>query len=95
MAGYLIAELNITDHDLFAEFASKIVELVKAYDGRYLVRGGETEVIEGDWSPQRVVVIEFDSYDRVQAFAHSAEYKELARIRSNSSTSSTIIVNGV
>lgn len=95
MAGYLIAELNVTDQDLFAEFAVKIVELVKAYDGMYLVRGGETEVIEGDWDPQRVVVIKFDSYERVQEFAHSAEYKELAEIRSNSSTSSTIIVDGV
>ena len=51
MAGYLIAELNVTDQELFAEFATKIVELVKDYDGRYLVRGGETEVIEGDWDP--------------------------------------------
>ena len=95
MAGYLIAELNVTDQGLFAEFATKIVELVKAYDGRYLVRGGDTEVIEGDWSPQRVVVIEFDSYERVQEFVHSQEYKELAEIRSNSSTSSTIVVDGV
>ena len=95
MAGYLIAELNVTDQELFAEFATKIVELVKDYDGRYLVRGGDTEVIEGDWDPQRVVVIEFDSYARVQEVVRSAEYKELAEIRSKSSTSSTIIVDGV
>lgn len=95
MAGYLIAELNITDQDLFAEFASKIVELVNIHGGRYLVRGGETKVVEGDWTPQRVVVIEFDSYHQVQGFVNSPEYKELAQIRSKSSTSSTIIVDGV
>ena len=95
MAGYLIAELNVTDQGLFAEFAEKIVELVKEHDGRYLVRGGQTEVIEGDWSPQRVVVIEFDGYDQVAAFVHSPEYIELAKLRSNSSEASTIIVNGI
>ena len=95
MAGYLIAELNVTDKDLFAEFATKIFELVKVHNGRYLVRGGESQVIEGDWSPQRVVVMEFDSYDQVKAFVSTPEYKELAKIRSNSSTASTIIVDGV
>ena len=95
MAGYLIAELNVTDQGLFAEFAEKIFELVKEHDGRYLVRGGQTEVIEGDWSPQRVVVIEFDGYDQVAAFVHSAEYIELAKLRSNSSEASTIIVDGI
>ena len=95
MAGYLIAELNVTDPDLFAEFAVKIVDLVKDHNGRYLVRGGQTEVIEGDWSPQRVVVIEFDSYDQVADFVHSPEYIELAKLRSNSSEASTIIVDGV
>ena len=96
MAGYLIAELNVTDQELFAEFATKIVELVKDYDGRYLVRGGETEVIEGDWSPQRVVVIEFDSYERVQEVRpFSRNTKNSPRSGRNSSTSSTIIVDGV
>lgn len=95
MAGYLIAELNITDQDLFAEFASGIFELVNAQGGRYLVRGGKTEVIEGDWSPQRVVVMEFESFEKVQAFVNLPEYKELAKIRSKSSDASTIIVEGV
>ncbi len=95
MAGYLIAELNITDQDRFAEFAEKIVELVEAFDGKYLVRGGKTEVVEGDWAPQRVVVIEFDSYERVQDLVNSQEYEDLAKIRSTSSVSSTIIVDGV
>ncbi len=95
MAGFLIAELNVTDQDLFAEFATKILELVKAHDGKYLVRGGKTEVIEGEWSPQRVVVIKFDSYDKVEAFVHSTEYLELAKLRSKSSDASTIIVDGV
>ena len=95
MAGYLIAELDIIDQDLFAEFADGMTDLVKAQNGKYLVRGGESESIEGDWSPQRVAVIEFESYEQVQDFVKLPEYQELAKLRSKSSNCNTIIVDGV
>ena len=58
-------------------------------------RGGESEVVEGDWTPQRVAVIQFDSYDQVKAFVNLPEYQELAKIRSKSSNCNTVIVDGV
>ena len=95
MAGYLIAELKITDQALFEEFAVGIAKLVASRNGRYLARGGTTEFVEGDWTPDRIVVIEFESFSDVQAFVKSSEYKELAELRSRSSTASTIITEGV
>ena len=95
MAGYLIAELEITDQALFEEFAVGIAKLVESHNGKYLARGGTTEFVEGDWTPHRIVVIEFESFEKVQAFVGSDEYKELAKLRSKSSTASTIITEGV
>ena len=95
MAGYLIAELEITDQSLFDEFAVGIAELVKSRNGKYLARGGTTEHVEGTWTPQRIVVIEFESFEQAQAFVGSDEYKELAEVRSKSSIASTIITEGL
>ena len=95
MAGYLIADVEVTNQELFAEFAAGILRLVEERNGKYLVRGGTTEVVDGDRTPHRVVVIQFESYEKVRDFVNSAEYRELAELRSRSSTSTTIIVEGV
>lgn len=95
MAGYLIVDNEITDQDLFGEYASKIVGVIEAHGGRYLVRGGATEVIEGERTPHRVVVVEFESMERVQALVNSPEYLELADLRARSSTTTTFIAEGV
>ncbi|MCY4653862.1 MAG: DUF1330 domain-containing protein [Dehalococcoidia bacterium] len=95
MAGYLIVDNQITDQDLFDEYASKIVGVMDAHGGKYLVRGGDTEVIEGDRIPHRVVVIEFESVERVRACVNSSEYLALADLRGRSSVTTTFIVEGV
>ena len=95
MAGYLIADVEITNPALYEEFAVGIKQLAESRNGKFLVRGGTTEVVEGGWTPHRIVVVEFASYDQVQAFVGSAEYRELAELRSRSSNASTIIVAGV
>ena len=64
MAGYVIVHNEITDEPLFAEFRQRVAATIEAHGGRYLVRGGATEVIDGDWVPERIVVVEFDSVDR-------------------------------
>ena len=95
MAGYLIVDNEITDQDLFAEYVSKIVGVIESHGGRYLVRGGATEVVEGERTPHRVVVVEFESTERVQGLVNSPEYLELADLRSRSSVTTTFIVEGV
>ena len=95
MAAYVIADNEITDQALFAEYARDIVAVTEAHGGRYLVRGGSTEVVEGNWTPHRVVVIEFDDIEHAQSFASDPNYVRLADIRGSSSVTSTVIVEGV
>ena len=95
MAGYVIIDLEIIDEPLFGEFAAKIVDVVAAHGGKYLVRGGATEVSDGDWNPGRIVVMEFESVERAREFVNSPGYQEIIDIRARSSRGSVIIVEGV
>ena len=95
MAGYVIIDVEVTDEALFAEFAGKIVGVVEANGGRYLVRGGAAEGITGGWAPGRVVVMEFDSLDGARGFIDSDGYKELEDIRLRSMKTRMIIVEGL
>ena len=95
MAAYVIIDVEVTDQALFAEYAKEIVGIVEGYGGRYLVRGGATEFVEGNRTPHRVVVIEFESLERARRFINAPEYAQLGDIRARSSTTTTIIVEGV
>lgn len=95
MAAYLIADQEVTDQALFNEFADGMLKLAGVHNGRYLVRGGTTQVVAGDRTPNRVVVIEFESFEKAQAFVNAPEYGKLAEIRSRSCIANTIIVDGV
>ena len=95
MAAYLIVDNEITDQALFDEYARDIVAVTEAHGGRYLVRGGATEVVEGSRTPHRVVIIEFEDLDGAHGFVSDPEYARLADIRSRSSVTTTIIVQGV
>ena len=94
MAGYVIADVDVTDPELFAEYRKLVSATVEQYGGKYLVRGGETEVVEGDRTPHRTVVIEFESYERAKAWYHSDEYAPALKMRLDSADSSVIIVEG-
>ena len=95
MAAYWIVDNEITDQDLFNEFAGRIRGVMEAHGGKFLARGGATEVIDGDRTPHRVVIVEFESMEQASAFAKSPEYLELAEIRSRSSVTTTFIVEGL
>ncbi len=95
MAAYVIVDSEITDQALFDEYARDIVAVVERCGGKYLVRGGSTEVVSGNRTPHRVVVIEFENIERARAYANDPESRRLGEIRDRSSTSTTIIVEGV
>ena len=95
MAGYVIVHNEITDEPLFAEFRQRVAATIEAHGGRYLVRGGATEVIDGDWVPERIVVVEFDSVEQARAWLSSPEYTAIKDIRVKSANASVIIVEGV
>ena len=95
MAAYLIVDNEITDQALFAEYAREIVRIVERHGGKYLVRGGATEVVGGNRAPHRVVVIEFENFEPARTYASDPEHEQLADLRGRGSISTTFIVEGV
>ena len=95
MAAYVIADIEVTDRAGFAEYQQKVPTTISAYGGRYLVRGGATEVMEGGWSPRRCVVLEFPDMARLKAWYGSSEYRPLLAIRERTAQSNLVIVEGI
>jgi len=95
MSAYMLVDNRVLDQEDFNEYIEKIPQVVAAHGGRFLVRGGAIRVVEGDYTPERIVVIEFGSLEQANAFASSPEYLELSVIRNRSTKTSTIIVDGV
>ena len=95
MAAYALIDVEITDHAAFAEFRDRAPAIVEAHGGRFLVRGGATEVVQGDWTPHRVVIVEFDSVERVKSWWNSPDHTELRATLDRSSNTTMTIVEGV
>ncbi len=81
MAGYILVELTITDHEGFKEYIQKAPLSIKAYDGSYVLRGRLTENLEGMWSDQILVILEFPSIQRAKEWWSSKEYAQAKEIR--------------
>lgn len=94
MPVYLIIEIEIIDPAVYSTYVAKVFDIVSAYGGRYLVRGGKITPLTGNWQPERMIVIEFDSIDPVKECFSSPEYLELAPLREQASTSRALIVEG-
>ncbi|MDE0422873.1 MAG: DUF1330 domain-containing protein [Gammaproteobacteria bacterium] len=95
MAAYVIVNDEVLDQGTFSDFRERIGATVDAHGGRYLVRGGSVEVVEGSWSADRVVVVEFDDVAAARAWLNSPEYTELKQIRERSANANVIVVEGV
>ena len=96
MPAYLIVDItNIKDEKTYAAYRSRVSPGLEAAGGKYLVRGGPVEVLEGDWSPGRVVVVRFGSMDEARRWWHSPEYAEPKQMRQASTATNMILVPGV
>ncbi len=90
----MIIEIRIKEENLYSQYIEKVPEIVKKYGGKYLVRGGKVTSISGNWNPERIVVVEFDTIGQLQKCFKSPEYLELAPLREQSTDSKAIIVVG-
>ena len=95
MPAYVILNVEVTDPGRFGEYAKTGAPTVAQYGGRYLVRGGTAEKLEGGVEPKRVVVIEFDTADRARAWWASSEYAGPKAVRQSAARSDVILVEGV
>jgi uncharacterized protein (DUF1330 family) len=94
MAAYVIADVDVTDSARFEEYRRQVSPTIEKYGGRYLVRGGATEKVEGQWDPKRLVILEFDSMERAKAWYHSQEYEGPMQIRHQSASTNVVFVEG-
>ena len=95
MPAYLIADVDVTDREGFAEYQRQVPATVAAYGGRHIARGGATEVLEGTWSPKRCVILEFPDMARLKAWWDSPEYRLLRALRERTATTSVIATEGL
>ena len=92
--GYVYAEIEVTNPERYRDYMAKSKGAVEAHGGRFLVRGGAPEVMEGDRRVTRVVIVEFDTIERARAFYHSAQYREAAAIRHESAVTHYYLLAG-
>lgn len=95
MPAYVINDMEITDPVVFEQYRQLTPSTVAQYGGRFIVRGGAIEPLEGDWLPQRLVILEFPSAEQARAWINSPEYAPARSLRQASSHSSIILVEGV
>jgi uncharacterized protein (DUF1330 family) len=94
MPAYVIADVEILDAERYADYRSQVPATLESYGGQFLVRGGATDMIEGDWLPRRLVIIEFPSMDAAHRWYDSPEYQAILGIRHEAATARLIIVDG-
>ena len=96
MAAYFIVDqLEVTDPDTMKPYMAGVAATIEQYRGKMIVRGGAFEVTEGDWTPKRVIVLEFPDMATLKAWYDSPEYTPLKEMRLASSRSNAIMVEGV
>jgi len=94
MSVYGILDVDIHDPEKYREYMLKAAPLIEAVGGRYLVRGGKHTVLEGDWEPVRLVIVEFPSQEAMDSLYSSDAYKEAKAIRQSCSTTRAVSVEG-
>jgi uncharacterized protein (DUF1330 family) len=94
MSAYVILDIEVTDPVLYEEYKKKSTGAAAAFGGRFVVRGGKTEVWEGDWKPSRVVVLEFESVSSAREWYDSELYRPARALREASARTSMIVVEG-
>lgn len=93
-AYFIVDQLEVTDPEAMKSYAAGVNDTIKKYGGRGIVRGGAFEVLEGTWTPRRVVVLEFADMATLKRWYNSPEYAPLLKIRLASSRSNAIVVEG-
>ena len=95
MPAYVIATVDVRDPVRYEDYRKMVLPTITAYGGRFIARGGKTEVLEGHWQPNRLVIVEFPTFDQAKAWWASAEYAEARALRQATSDGTLIVIEGV
>lgn len=95
MTAYVIVEIDVTDPEQYEKYKAASPAAIAAAGGRFLVRGGELAVLEGDWNPPRIVLLEFDDLEAAQRWYDSELYRQARQLRAGAATFRAVVVRGV
>jgi uncharacterized protein (DUF1330 family) len=94
MPAYVIVDIDIVDPVGYEEYKKLASATVEKYGGKYIVRGGQVETLEGNWNPKRIVVLQFESMQRAKDWLNCAEYREPRKMRHRTAKTKMIVVEG-
>ena len=95
MAAYLVVDIEISNPAQFEEYRKLAPAAIAKFGGRYIIRGGAYEVLEGEWQPQRLTIVEFASMEKAKAFYASPEYGAAKKARAGAAKFKALLVQGI
>jgi uncharacterized protein (DUF1330 family) len=95
MSAYIIVDVEVTHPTEYEDYKRLVPGTLEPYGGRFIVRGGETQTLEGSWRPNRMVILEFPSVERAKAWWSSADYAQAKALRQRYARSELVVVAGV
>lgn len=95
MTAYVIVDIDVHDPVGYDEYKKLAPAAVELYGGKYIARGGKTETLEGDWSPSRLVILQFESSKQAKQWLNSPEYSEARKMRHQTANSNMVVIEGV
>ena len=95
MAAYLVVDIEVTNPTRFEEYKNIAPPAIAKYGGRFLIRGGAYEALEGNWKPLRLTIVEFESTEKAKVFYNSPEYQTARKVRAGAANMKMLLVQGV
>jgi uncharacterized protein (DUF1330 family) len=95
MTAYVIVDISVTDPIRYEEYKKLAPPAVELYGGKYVARGGKSETLEGDWSPSRLVILQFENIEQAKKWLNSPEYSGARKLRHETATSNMVVIEGV
>jgi uncharacterized protein (DUF1330 family) len=95
LSAYVIVDIQVTDPQIYEDYKKLAPACVAAYGGEYLARGGRTEILEGDWEPNRLVILHFESREQVKKWLNSPEYTPVKALRHQATHTNMVVVEGL
>ena len=94
MKAYLVLDLSVNDFGGFRKYIAEIPAFIAKHSGKYLVQGVQPTTVEGDWRPERMVIIEFPERAKAEAFLSDPEIQALFKVRHDTTTSKLVLADG-
>lgn len=95
MTAYVIVDIDVHDPAGYEDYKKLAPAAVELYGGKYIARGGKTETLEGDWSPSRLVILQFENSEQAKKWLYSDEYREARAMRHTTANSKMVVIEGV